>query len=60
MDHLGVTGQARATADRLYDTSSRTFRKGSVASWQDEFTPGVKKTFDEKYGEILGIYGYEP
>ncbi len=59
MEHLGVRGEARAIADRLYDTSSRTFRKGSVRSWQDEFSPRVAKTFDEKYGEILDLYGYE-
>jgi hypothetical protein len=59
MEHLGVEGDPRAIADRLYDTGSRTFRRGNVAGWQDEFTPAVEGIFYEKYREILDTYGYE-
>lgn len=59
MEHLGIAGEAGAIADRLYDTGSRTFRKGSVVGWQDEFTPAVERVFYEKYREILDTYGYE-
>ena len=58
MDHLGVAADARDVAARLYDTGSRTFRKGSVESWRDEFTPQLTQTFEAKYGEILRTYGY--
>lgn len=58
MEHLGVTGEAQTIAHGLYDTKSRTFRKGNVASWRDEFTPKLTEIFVEKYGEILETYGY--
>lgn len=58
MAHLGVSGEPRAIAARLYDTGSRTFRRGSAASWRDEFTPRVAQSFQQKFARILDSYGY--
>ncbi len=60
MAHLGVSGEPRAIAARIYDTGSRTFRRGNAASWRDEFSPGLKQSFQRKFAEILATYGYLP
>jgi hypothetical protein len=59
MLHFGIGGDPRKIANQLYDTGARTFRKGSVTSWRDEFSPNQLARFNAKYHDILELYGYE-
>lgn len=59
MLHFGVAGDPQQIANQLYSTDTRTFRKGNIASWKDEFSAPQLAAFDAKYRDILTLYGYE-
>jgi hypothetical protein len=57
MEHLGVAGDPEKIASELFG-NSRTF-SGNPSNWRDVFTSEHKKAFDQRFGAILDIYGYE-
>jgi hypothetical protein len=56
--HLGVDADPAAVAGGLFDPGSVTFRRGRIGQWRELFTPAQAAAFGERYGDILGRYGY--
>jgi hypothetical protein len=56
--HLGIDGDARAIAARLFDSSQATFHRGAADAWRDVYTPAQLRLFEQRYGHLLDIYGY--
>jgi hypothetical protein len=56
--HLGLAGDPRAIAARLYDPSQATFHRGSSEAWREVYTPAQLQLFERRYGHLLDIYGY--
>ncbi len=46
-------------ADHTFDAKSRTFRKGAIGQWRDEFTQQHKDLFKQVGGRLLIDLGYE-
>lgn len=55
-EFLGVA--PRDEEFRLFDSSVRTFFRGQIGVWRDEFSPEQAKTFARLYGGVLRTYGY--
>jgi hypothetical protein len=58
MLHLNVGGDPRAIARKAYKTDALTFSKGRIDTWQDEFKPEHLKAFNNRFGDLLAVYGY--
>jgi hypothetical protein len=56
--HLGVDADPAVLAAGLYDRKSLTFHRGRIGRWRELFTPQQTQAFEERYGDILGRYGY--
>jgi hypothetical protein len=56
--HLGIEADPAALAAGLYDRNSLTFHRGRIGRWRELFTPRQTAAFAERYGDILGRYGY--
>jgi hypothetical protein len=59
--HLGVPvgeGTMRAVEDGLFGVG-RTFRKGQVGGWREEFSPEHERAVEEVAGPLLMELGYE-
>jgi hypothetical protein len=55
---LGVRCDPAAIARSLYETTSRTFRTGTIDGWRHEFTAEIERQFRRLYSDILDAYGY--
>jgi hypothetical protein len=58
MLHLNVGGDPRAIARKAYKIDAPTFNKGRIDTWRDEFTPEHLKAFNDRFGDLLAVYGY--
>lgn len=60
--HLGMelnSHQLRKIIDNSFSDKTKTFRKGQVGSWKNEFSPFHVEKFKEIAGKYLITYGYE-
>jgi hypothetical protein len=55
-DFLGE--HPRGSDHRLYDPTGRTFFRGQVGAWRDEFSAGQVAAFARRHGDVLRTYGY--
>lgn len=46
-------------AGDVHNANSRTFRKGVIGGWRDEFTAEQSQWFKEKFNDLLVTLGYE-
>lgn len=61
-EHIGLSltpAQRNDVAANLFDPHSRTFRKGVIGDWRNQFTPEHKAIFKEYAGDVLIALGYE-
>ena len=56
-DHLGVQPPPRLS-ERLFSSSSPTFRKGQIGQWRDSFDPELEALFEREAGRWMDVYGY--
>jgi hypothetical protein len=59
MVHLNVGGDPSRVARSLFDRTSKTFSEGRVDTWREEFTAQNRRAFQEKFGDVVALYGYE-
>ncbi len=52
--------KAKGVTDELFGPGRHTFRKGQVDSWRKELSDSNIKILEEKLGDILSRWGYEP
>ncbi|HUG86090.1 MAG TPA: sulfotransferase domain-containing protein [Euzebya sp.] len=45
-------------ADRVYSTTTHTFRRGRVGGWRDDFTAAHEALFNRVHGDLLDRLGY--
>lgn len=50
----------QSVADVLFSEKTRTFRKGRIDSWREDFTPELHKLFMVEAGDLLERWGYKP
>lgn len=55
---LGRSGDAGAIAARVYSRKARTFFRGDLQAWREEFDDDALETFQQRYGNVLREYGY--
>jgi hypothetical protein len=61
IDFLGVSG-SHAPEDvvkSLFNRDAFTFFKGQIGGWRESFTEEHRRLTDERFGEVLSMYGYE-
>ncbi len=58
--HCSFVGSEEKIARKLYSSKARTFRRGRIGSWKEEFSPALRRKFNSLYGDILEMYGYNP
>ncbi|HOW58349.1 MAG TPA: sulfotransferase domain-containing protein [Candidatus Omnitrophota bacterium] len=46
--------------DQLFSSEVETFRKGTIDSWREDFTPELHDLFLKEAGELLKVWGYAP
>lgn len=60
LDFLGVTGHSAADAvQSLYNRDAFTFFKGQIGGHRDVFTEEHHRIAQDRFGEVLRLYGYE-
>jgi hypothetical protein len=59
--HLGIQLSDEQMSKIIQDLfgKSRTFRKGQIGSWREQFTPEQKELFKKVAGDLLIYLGYE-
>ncbi len=60
-DHIGISMDSKTASevsDKIFDPKSPTFRKGTIGSWKDEFTPEAARQMDRLAAELLSLLGY--
>jgi hypothetical protein len=55
-EHLGA--EADLPDLRLFDPSGRTFYRGQVGAWREEFSVAQTAAFARRHGDVLRTYGY--
>jgi hypothetical protein len=59
-EFLGITGKDPAdVADQLFNPDVFSFYRGQIGGWRESFTPALRRLADDRFGEILRLYGYE-
>jgi hypothetical protein len=58
MTHLKISGDPQIIANQIFSTEARTFRKGQIGDWKNHFSEQNINDFNNKFGDILEIYGY--
>lgn len=61
-EYLGLSlddRQLEEIYNNIFDISSPTFRKGKIASWKEEFPPGLLQVFNEGMKAVISELGYE-
>jgi hypothetical protein len=57
---LGITGVDPAgVARRLFNPDAFSFFRGQTGAWREAFTPGLRRLADDRFGEVLRLYGYQ-
>lgn len=55
-EFLGVAPREKDL--HLFDSSARTFFRGQIGAWRNEFSAEQIMTFSRLYGDVLRAYGY--
>jgi hypothetical protein len=55
-DFIGA--HPRPSDHQLYNPAVRTFFRGQVGAWRDEFSPAQVAAFGRHHGDVLRTYGY--
>jgi hypothetical protein len=59
-EFLGVTGRKPAdVAERLFNPDVFSFYRGQIGGWREVFTPEHQRLADDRFGDVLQLYGYE-
>ncbi|MGI9609713.1 MAG: hypothetical protein ACR2NL_05410 [Acidimicrobiia bacterium] len=58
MVRLGISGSPDELADSLYATDVRTFSRGRIAGWQEDFGDHHLDLFERRFGDLRELYGY--
>jgi hypothetical protein len=58
MLHLNAGGDPGVIARKAYKIDTPTFNKGRIDTWRDEFKPEHLKAFNDRFGDLLAVYGY--
>lgn len=58
MEHLGIEGEGAEVARGIYTSESRTFHQGRIGKWRAAFKPEHHRAFNQRFGELLTLYGY--
>lgn len=45
-------------AEKIFNRESFTFRAGRIGRWREHFTPRHMELFEDRYGNLLDLYGY--
>jgi hypothetical protein len=60
MEFLGITGKKpRDVAEQLFNPDAFSFYRGQTGAWREVFTPALRRLADDRFGEVLRIYGYQ-
>lgn len=62
VEYLGIdvdTSQVDRVVDDLFSRNARTFRRGQIGDWRDEFGRNHRMAFERVAGHVLGAFGYE-
>ena len=62
IEHLGLKSfgiDVEHLCNFVFSPKARTFRRGQIGSWRQEFNDGHKRAFNEKHGDLLIRLGYE-
>lgn len=59
-EFLGVAGHEPAdVADHLFNPDVFSFYRGQIGGWREAFTPGHRRLAEDRFGDVLRLYGYE-
>lgn len=58
LDQVRVSGDPKLLARQLFSDSVRTFRKGQIGAWREEFSSANRDEFMRRYGDLVELYGY--
>jgi hypothetical protein len=57
---LGADGaDTAAVAGKLFNPEVFSFYRGQIGGWRSDFTPGHRRLAQERFGDVLRLYGYE-
>lgn len=60
LEHLGIDADPIECAQGIYNTESFTFSRGQIGAWREMFKLHHHEVFNDRYGQVLEWYGYEP
>ena len=61
-DYLGIAmarHEIDAVAEGLFSKDAKTFRRGCIGDWRDEFNDEHRAAFDRVAGDVLDTFGYQ-
>jgi hypothetical protein len=56
---LDAEVEPATVARKIYNPASHTFQRGRIGAWREHFTPQHTQLFEDRYGSVLRLYGYE-
>lgn len=68
MKFLDITSTSTSTstnpspedvAHNLFNPDSFSFYRGQIGAWREAFTPALRRLADDRFREVLQLYGYE-
>jgi hypothetical protein len=60
MAFLGITDrESEEVAHDLFNPDSFSFYRGQIGAWREAFTPALRRLADDRFREVLQLYGYE-
>ena len=60
MVSLGVSGSPTELASSLYAEDVRTFSRGRIDGWREDFKDHHLELFERRFGELRELYGFAP
>jgi hypothetical protein len=58
-DFLGVGADPAEVSAQLFNPEVFSFYKGQIGGWRDAFTDEHRRLAQERFGDVLRLYGYE-
>lgn len=58
MVRLGITGSPASLASSLFSENVRTFSRGRIDGWQEDFKDHHLELFERRFGDLRELYGY--
>jgi hypothetical protein len=60
LEFLGVTStEPDDVAGGLFNPDVFSFYRGQIGGWREAFTPGHRRLAEDRFGDVLRLYGYE-